>query len=320
MSDIFFCWPFQIGVAYLLDLCLGDPEGYFHPVRWMGKAIAGAEPILRKVFKNLYVAGAVLVFGLVSLTGMSAWISLVLADAVSPWVGMLWRIYLFYACLSVGSLAQEIQGVLHPLRDGRIVEARQRLSRIVGRDTEHLDEKSILRATIETTAESTVDGIISVLFYAFLGGPVSAMMFKMISTLDSMVGYKNERYCQFGWASAKLDDLANYLSARLGALIISVACLVLGKSPVGATQTVFFDAHKQPSPNSGYPEAAFAGALRVQLGGENFYQGQSVVKAKIGQSSESLSVKKAQEALRLMLAASVMAVLSGIGIYILVHL
>ena len=195
-------------------------------------------------------------------------------------------------------------------------QARFYLSRIVGRDTARLNEKEILRAAVETTAESTADGIISVLVYAFLGGPILAMMFKMISTLDSMVGYKNDRYQQFGWASAKLDDLANYLPARLAVLIIAAASFFIGGVPRQALSVVGREAARQPSPNSGYPEAAFAGALRVQLGGENFYNGQVVLKATMGQPLEDLTIQKVEESLRLMMISSVLTLFLGVGIWL----
>ncbi len=312
IRNVLLHWPSQIAAAYLLDLCIGDPERFFHPVRLMGKAILAAEPLLRRIFSNLYAAGWVLVLGLAGLIGLCVYATLHLADAASPWLGILVRIYFFYACLGTRSLGVEVRRVLKSLERGQIENARRWLSRIVGRDTDRLTQDEILRAAVETTAESTVDGIVSVLFYAFLGGPVLAMMFKMISTLDSMVGYKSERYAQFGWASAKLDDVANYLPARLGALLISFASFLSGKSASRAMAVVLADAGNQPSPNSGYPEAAFAGALNVKLGGENFYQGRRVVKASIGKSLEPLSLYKLHESLQLMYLTSALSLVVGL--------
>ena len=315
MRDIFFNWPGQIVLAFLLDFFLGDPEWLFHPVRWMGKAVEKSEPLLRRLFPNLRWAGIVLVVGLVAMVALSVWTSLVVADAMSPWLGSFWRIYLFYAALSTRCLAVEVRRVLQALQKGSIKDARHWLSRIVGRDTQRLDEQEVLRASLETTAESTVDGIVSVLFYSFLGGPILAMVFKAVSTLDSMVGYKNEQYGMFGWASARLDDIFNYLPARLGAVLICLAGLILGKSPRAAWHIVLRDAKNQPSPNSGYPEAAFAGALGVQLGGENFYQGQKVFKPALGESKEKLRVKNVEESVQLMFATSVLCVVLGVFVW-----
>ncbi len=317
MTNPFFTWPGQIALAFTLDILLGDPECFFHPVRIIGKAIQIAEVFLRGKFSNLRLAGIVLALSAVGVSGCCAWLFLMAADAVSPWVGSLVRIYLLYTCLSARCLAVEVKSVLKFLRLGKIQEARLRLSRIVGRDTERLEEKEILRAALETTAESTVDGVVSVLFYAFLGGPVLAVMFKTVSTLDSMVGYRNERYRQFGWASARLDDMANYIPARVGAMCVSAACLLVGLSPQKALETVWRDARSQPSPNSGYPEAAFAGALGVQLGGENFYQSQSVTKAFLGEAEEKLTIQKVEQSLRLMFATSVLALAVGISLWAL---
>ena len=316
MNKMFFYSPVQIVAAYFLDWMLGDRENFFHPVRWMGKAIQAAEPFLRRTFQNLYAAGTVLAIGLVGTAGVLAWVSILLVDAIAPWAGVVWRIYLFYVCLSTRSLVVEVRRVLRPLGERQIEQARFWLSRIVGRDTTSLNEKEILRAAVETTAESTVDGIISVLFYSFLGGPVLALMFKMISTLDSMVGYKNDRYKQFGWASAKLDDMANYLPARLAALVIALASFFIGGAPRQALHVVWKEAASQPSPNSGYPEAAFAGALRVQLGGENIYNGQAVRKATMGQPLEELTIQKAEESLRLMIVSSALTLLLVTGMWL----
>ncbi len=312
MSDLLLHWPLQIVIAFALDILLGDPEYYFHPVRVFGKAIEKLEPRLRNYFSNLYVGGVLLALLVIGGAALGTWILLAISTHLSVWLGALFRIYLFYACLGAGCLANEVRSVLSSLRAENITEARSRLSRIVGRDTKDMDEKEILRALVETTAESTVDGIVSVLFYAFLGGPVLAMAFKAASTLDSMVGYKNERYREFGWASARVDDALNYIPARIGANFICLASLATGDSFRRAAITVIQDARSQPSPNSGYPEAAFAGALGIQLGGRNVYQGKAVDKSFLGRAINNLSVTIAERSLRLMFATAILCLLAGL--------
>ncbi len=312
MSDLYLHWPVQIVIAFALDILLGDPEYCFHPVRWIGKAIEKLEPTLRGRFSNLYFSGSLLAILVIGGAALGTWLILAVITHLSVWLGVLFRIYFFYACLGAGCLANEVRSVLCALRTGNLCDARSRLSRIVGRDTRESDEKEILRALVETTAESTVDGIVSVLFYAFLGGPVLAMAFKAASTLDSTVGYKNERYREFGWASARTDDVLNYLPARLGALFICLASFATGDSARRALITVIQDAQSQPSPNSGYSEAAFAGALGIQLGGRNVYQGKSMNKAFLGHPIKNLSVTIAERALRLMFATAILSLFAGV--------
>ncbi len=301
-----------IVAAFLLDFLIGDPEWFFHPMRLIGRLIAKAEGWIRPRIANDYAGGVVLAVLVIGCTGFAVHGLLSLAASIGPWAKAAATVYFLYAAISCRSLAVEVSIVLTCLEKREWTRARGNLSRIVGRDTQDMDEEQMLRATVETTAESTLDGIVSVLFYAFLGGPVLAMMFKAASTLDSMVGYKNERYKAFGWASARLDDALNYLPARISSLLVAISCWVLGLRPLRALKSVIRDAHQQPSPNSGYPEAAFAGALGVQLGGENSYQGRRVRKALLGDAVHPLSLGIAQKAVKLMFVTSFAALLSGV--------
>ena len=162
-------------------------------------------------------------------------------------------------------------------------QARRRVSEIVGRDTAHLDEAGVARAAVECVAESTVDGITAPLFFAILAGPVGAMMYRAINTLDSTFGYTNDRYIRFGWAAARLDDLANYLPARITAPLIGLAAAILGRHPVQSWRILRRDGRKHASPNAGLPEAAMAGALGIQLGGVSYYDGERLEKPAIGE-------------------------------------
>ncbi|HHT9120762.1 MAG TPA: adenosylcobinamide-phosphate synthase CbiB, partial [Candidatus Hypogeohydataceae bacterium YC41] len=194
---------------------------------------------------------------------------------------------------------------------GELDTARRHLSGIVGRDTHKLEEGQIIRATVETVAENTVDGILAPLFYAFLGGPALAMAYKAVNTLDSMIGYKNDRYLHFGWASARLDDLANYVPARFASRLIPLASLLVG---LRYKECYFFtirDGRKHPSPNSGIPEAAFAGALGVQLGGPSTYGGILSEKPLLGEPVEPMTTQKISEAVKLAYITSFLGLALG---------
>ena len=279
-----------------LDLALGDPPWLPHPVRGIGWLIAHLEPLCRRL--PLYLGGMVLWLLVVSASAGIVWLTL-------PWLAIFW----IWTLLAVRDLDVQSMRVIVSLRDGDLVTARQQLSMIVGRDTAALDEPEILRATVETVAESLSDGIVGPLFYLALGGPATMAAFKAASTLDSMCGYRNERYREFGWASARLDDVANFVPARLSVLLVAVAALLLGYDAWGALRCAFRDGRSQPSPNSGYPEAAVAGALGVRLGGLNYYQGVASAKATLGDTRRPLSLEVFTGTRHLLYATAAIAVL-----------
>jgi len=261
------------GVA--LDLVLGDPPWLPHPVRAVGWFARVCEDRLRPSGLPLRLAGVlfwILVTGGFTLT---VWITVRIGHA---WCTVYW----IYALLACRDLDVEASRVIHTLENDDPQAARKWLAWIVGRDTAHLDEPEIVRATVETVAENLSDGVVAPLFWLAVGGPVAMAAYKAINTLDSMVGYRNERYREFGWASARIDDLANFVPARLTAVLIWIAALLPGLDARRAFSITLRDGGSQPSPNSGYPEAAVAGALGVQLGGVNFYQGRPSVKAAMG--------------------------------------
>jgi adenosylcobinamide-phosphate synthase len=217
-----------------------------------------------------------------------------------PLAGFLAAAIISYTCLAARSLHSESALVANALVAGNLAEARRSLSYIVGRDTANLDEAEIWRALVETVAENTSDGIIAPIFWLTLGGPVAGIAFKAVSTLDSMVGYKNERYLHFGWASARMDDLLNFIPARITALLIALAAAPAGLSPRGAMIVTLRDRMKHPSPNSGHPEAAAAGALSIQLGGKAFYGGKESWKEMIGDPHTPLDERAYRGMLKLM--------------------
>ncbi|MBE9536740.1 MAG: cobalamin biosynthesis protein CobD, partial [Proteobacteria bacterium] len=210
--------------------------------------------------------------------------------------------------LSCRGLAKAAKAVLVPLEKGDMASAREALSHIVGRQTSKLEEEEIVRATVETVAENTSDGVIAPLFYLFLGGVPLAMAYKAINTLDSMLGYKNDRYKDFGWASARLDDFANFIPARLTALLMVAVAFILKMDWRQAWRIMARDNSNHPSPNAGWPEAATAGALGVQLGGENSYPGRVEQRPYIGDAKNKLNPDAISACLRIMYFTSTLMV------------
>ncbi len=261
------------GVA--IDLAIGDPQWLPHPVRAVGWLARVCERILRATTLPLRIAGVLFWISVVGISALVVWATI--------YVGHSWfAIYWIYSLLACRDLVVEAARVVRALAENDYEKAKKRLSWIVGRDTATLDEPEMVRATVETVAENLSDGVIAPLFYLALGGPVAMGAYKAINTLDSMVGYRNERYSEFGWASARIDDVVNFIPARITALLIWIAALLPGFNARRALQITIRDGGNQPSPNSGYPEAAVAGALGVQLGGINYYQGRPSVKASLG--------------------------------------
>jgi adenosylcobinamide-phosphate synthase len=302
MSDATFAWI--LPAAFVLDLVIGDPVGLPHPIRWMGRLIASWEKKFRKRFLSERTAGALLAVTLVSGTWLVCAAALTAAQAVHPGLALAFHVVLIYYALSIKSLRAEVLKVYAAIKQNALEEAREQLSTIVGRDVEPLDEAGVVRAAVETVAENLVDGIIVPLFFAALGGGPLAMAYKMVNTLDSMIGYKNERYGRFGWFAARLDDAANFVPARISAIVISLAAPLVRRSCTRAIKTAIRDGRKHLSPNAGIPEAAFAGALGIRLGGPNFYNGRLVEKPYIGQALRPIAMEDIKTATSLMLASA----------------
>jgi adenosylcobinamide-phosphate synthase len=293
-------------LGFLLDQLLGDPDYLPHPIRWIGRLIQLLETVLRRVLPQR-LGGILLLLLTTAITGGAVWGSLELADLWHPWTRFGLAIVLLYFGLAARSLAREAQAVLRACAKEDWVTARQRLSRIVGRDTAELEPQDVYRACIETIAENTSDGVVAPLLYAALLGPIGMWVYKAINTLDSMVGYRNERYRLFGWASARADDAANYLPARLTWLLLALAALFTGGQSRQALSLGWRDGRKHPSPNSGWSEAAMAGALAIQLGGPSHYGGVLSEKPHLGEPREPLDAAKAQQAIRVMMATAWLA-------------
>ncbi|MEX2300929.1 MAG: adenosylcobinamide-phosphate synthase CbiB [Bryobacterales bacterium] len=296
--------------AFAMDLALGDPRGLPHPVRGIGWLVPRIERAWRKVGDHIgqRAAGAAFTLTVVAAGAGCVGASLWLASGSAVLLAVV-TLYWIYSLLAVRDLDVEACAVIVALQRGDLRAAREKLSRIVGRDTAQLDEQEILRAVIETVGENLNDGVVAPLIYCGIAGPVGMAVYKTVNTLDSMVGYKNERYREFGWASARLDDVLNFIPARLSAFLIWLAAGLLGLDARRSIRAVIRDASLQPSPNAGFPEAAVAGALRVQLGGMNFYQGRPNAKPPLGEAVAALSLDSFTKARRLLYATSALAVL-----------
>ena len=306
--------------AACVDLLIGDPRWLPHPVRAMGGLIAWSDHAVRGICRSplaLRLAGLILALGLPTVVYVAVRWMMVEAGALAEWLGIVVMIGLASSTLAGRDLWDHVQAVKKPLQRGDIVRARQAVAMIVGRDTEQLSESEVVRATIETVAESTADGVIAPLFYLVLGGPPLALAYKAVNTLDSMVGHRDERYVDFGWASARLDDVANWIPARLTALLlIAAAGLRTGSGDRirNGWCVVWRDGGKHPSPNSGRPEAAMAGVLGVRLGGTNYYDGVANDRPILGDGRRELVVEDITLAAQLMALASVLGVMIGAGI------
>jgi len=312
-------------IAILLDLIFGDPRWYPHPVRLIGALATALERFWRKIFTNARTAGVFTVF-FVLLISCGSIVLLLWLASVAIWLQTVLAVLLLYSLIAVRDLlrhSKEVYASLYPVQN--IEEARKRVGCIVGRDTQGLDGGQVVRACVETVAENMVDGITAPLFWALVGSvfapwtPLSAvamaavgmLAYKCINTMDSMFGYKNERYLNFGWASARLDDLVNMLPARLSGAMIVLAAYVLGMDGRGSFRIYRRDRGNHASPNAGHPEAAIAGALQVKLGGPSSYFGGIVEKPTIGDADKELHPRHILQTQSLILAGSALFLFLG---------
>ena len=307
-------------LALLLDLLLGDPRWFPHPVRFVGRFAAGAEKLFRAAgFLPLRVAGILTVVAVVVPVGAVAHAVVSMAARVHPLAGVLASALLIYLSIAPRDLATHAKAVMSTLLKGELEAARRSVGMMVGRDTAALAAEGVARAAVESVAENTSDGVTAPLFYGFLFGPAGAWGYKAANTLDSMFGYRNERYREFGWAAARFDDLMNYLPSRLTVLAVAASAFILRLDSQSSLRSVSRCAGLHESPNAGYPESAFAGALGVRLGGPRSYGGVTKVVPFLGIADGAMDAVTIGRAIRLMYATSVVFLLAGMAMQFLLQ-
>ena len=300
-------------IGFLLDLLIGDPRWLYHPVRIIGNSITFFEKWLRKCFPKTpsgeKMAGCVLVILICLESSLAPFVLLFLAFKIHTAVGIVLGSFFCYQMLATKSLKDESMRVYEKLEHGTIEEARVAVSMIVGRDTQNLNKEGVTKATVETVAENTSDGIIAPIFYMAVGGPVLMYLYKGINTMDSMVAYKNDKYLYFGRCSAKLDDVANFFPARISGWLMVAAAFVCGMDGKNAAKIYRRDRRNHASPNSAQTEAAMAGALDVQLAGNACYFGKLYEKPTIGDPIRAVEPEDIRRSNRLMYGTAFLGIL-----------
>ena len=304
--------------GFVIDLFLGDPAWMPHPVVFMGRCISALEKLLRRIFPQTStgelaagaVLAAVLPLGTLVFTGLCVWGLGLVHPVFSFCLQVLWC----WQALAVKGLRQESENVRHALVSGTLDDARKAVSRIVGRDTAALSREGVIRAAVETVAENFSDGVVAPLFWMLIGGAPLALAYKAVNTMDSMVGYKNDRYLYFGRAAAKLDDAANWLPSRLAALLLVAAAPLTGQNAGRAFALWRRDRRKHASPNSAQTESAMAGALGVRLAGPASYFGRVLEKPWIGDDTRPIEPQDITRANRMLYVGSALALVLFCGV------
>jgi len=311
-------WAFWTG--YIADLVFGDPYWMPHPIRLIGTLINKVETDIRKIAKGdaaLKLGGIALLVIVVGLSFAVPYILIKLAYGISPYMAYALEALMVYQILATKCLDVETSKVRTKLEANDLSGAREAIAMLVSRDTEKMDSQDIIKASVETMTENIVDGIISPMLYIAIGGAPLGFAFKAVNTLDSMVGYKNEKYMNLGWASAKFDDVVNYIPARITAILVILAAFLLKLDYHNAIKILIRDKRNHSSPNSPLSEAPAAGALRIQLGGKAWYFGEMSMKPTMGDPLEVPSVQHIVKSSKLMYTTSFIGiVLSSVCIYI----
>lgn len=300
-------------IAFVLDLIFKDPKGIPHPVVFIGKLIKYGEITLRKIFRKgkaaELIAGTILTLFVVCVSFIVPYVILSIFYSINIILGIIVEIFLCFQILALGSLKEAAMKVYIELSTGSLTNAKKKLSHIVGRDTENMDEKDVIKASVESVAENTNDGVVAPLFYMLIGGASFGMLYKAVNTLDSMIGYKNKKYMYFGKVAARLDDVLNIIPARITGFLYVLAALLSGFNYKKSYEILLRDRWNNSSPNSGYPEAAMAGALGIQLGGPASYFGEKVDKKYIGDDIEEPNMEDIPKSCMLMTIVSVLALI-----------
>lgn len=317
-----YCWLIACVIGFVLDFIIGDPYFVYHPVRLIGKLIEKSEALLRSCFadneKSLRLAGVLLVVVVCFITMGVIFIIRLLAYSINLYLGIMVEAVICYFILATRSLKVESMKVYTCLKNKDIEGGRSAVSMIVGRDTQRLDEKGIIKAAVETVAENLSDGVIAPLLYMTLGGSVLGGFYKAVNTMDSMVGYKNDRYIYFGRAAARLDDIVNFIPARFSALMLIAASFLCKKNYKNAVKIFIRDRKNHASPNSAQTEAVCAGALDIQLAGDAYYFGKLYKKPFIGDANKEVEVEDIREVNKLMYISALLSVMFLVGIICLI--
>lgn len=298
-------------IGFVMDCFLGDPAWMPHPIRLIGLCISRFERLFRRIFpqtpRGAYCAGIAMAVAVLLVTGTLTIGVLILSKRINRYFGFAVACVMCWQVQAAKCLRNEALKVQRLLEENDLPNARQQVGMLVGRDTDALSSSQVAKAAIETVAENTCDGVIAPLFWLIIGGPVGAMLYKAVNTMDSMVGYKNERYLYFGRFAARLDDFANYLPARLSAVFMITAAFVLGFDGSSAGKIWHRDRRKHASPNSAQTEAACAGALNIQLAGDASYFGKVCKKPFIGDPVRPVEARDIERSCRLMYGAGILA-------------
>jgi adenosylcobinamide-phosphate synthase len=305
-------YAFEIACALRLDAAPGDPRRWPHPVSAIAGIATRLEAAARRRPGATRLAGLITALLVYGITGGTVALLVWGGGRIHPWAGTAVSIYFIYAALAARSLVDHARAVWRPLAADDLPAARAAVAMIVGRDTAGLDGEGVARAAVESVAESAVDGVTAPLFWAFLFGPVGAMAYRAVNTLDSLFGHKDERYFLFGWASARVDDVANWIPARLTAALLCLAAAPMGRAGA-AWRVLRRDGRKHASPNAGLPEAAAAGALGVRLGGLRHYDGEPHPAPAMGEPEQPPGAGSIARACLLMYVAVVLFALAGLG-------
>ena len=297
----------ELTIGFILDLLIGDPNNPFHPVRGIGLLASKLETIFRKLLKNsLKIAGLIVWMITIILTFAITYGIIFVCMKINKYLGIIVQGIIIYFCISAKGLVVEGYKVIKYLNEGNIEKSRKQLSYIVGRDTESLDSKGITRAVIETIAENMSDGVIAPILFAGIFGAAGSMAYKAVNTMDSMFGYKNDKYMDFGYFPAKLDDVFNYIPARLTGILIIISSFFLKRDYKNSFKIYKRDRYNHTSPNSAHPEAAMAGALDIQLGGANYYFGKIVEKPVIGDKIKEIEINDVKKTAEILYLSAVM--------------
>lgn len=310
-----------IAAGFVLDLIFGDPHWLPHPICLIGNLISFLEKRLRRICGTdstwLLLGGLLMVVIVLALSFAVPYAVLYLAGKISVWLQFALQTVMCYQIFATRCLRDESMKVCEALERGDLADARVKLSWIVGRDTQNLDEEEVTKGAVETVAENTADGVIAPMFYMFLGGAPLAFLYKGINTMDSMVGYKNDKYLYFGRCAARVDDFANLIPARITGLAMILAAWFLRLDAAGAWRIFWRDRYNHLSPNSAMTESVTAGALGVQLGGDHYYFGKLVHKDTIGDDTRPVRPGDIRSANRLLYMTAFICILCFAAVYLL---